>query len=50
MGPRWAGHTAEKLISKTVPHSVVPKIDEILRICAALCNLCGDVISDVEDE
>ncbi|XP_071375171.1 uncharacterized protein [Centroberyx affinis] len=38
-----------KIISQTVPINLAPKIDKILRICAALCNLRGDIISDVED-
>ncbi|NP_001103508.1 uncharacterized protein LOC799220 [Danio rerio] len=39
-----------KIISQTVPINLTPKIDKILRICAALCNLRSDIISDVEDE
>ncbi|XP_055067716.2 uncharacterized protein [Misgurnus anguillicaudatus] len=39
-----------KVLSQTVPINLTPKIDKILRICAALCNLRSDIISDVEDE
>ncbi|CAM4571266.1 unnamed protein product [Leuciscus chuanchicus] len=30
--------------------AITPKIYKILRICAALCNLRSDIISDIEDE
>nr|XP_055046081.1 uncharacterized protein LOC129431988 [Misgurnus anguillicaudatus] len=39
-----------KVLSQTVSINLIPKIDQILRICAALCNLQSDIISDVEDE
>ncbi len=39
-----------KILSQTVPINLTPKIDKILRICAVLCNLRSDIISDVEDE
>ncbi len=35
-----------KILSQTVPINLTPKINHILRICAALCNLCCDIISD----
>ena len=34
-----------KILSQTVPISLVPKIDKILQICAALINLRGELIS-----
>lgn len=34
-----------KILSQTVPIHFVPKIDKILRICAALVNLRGELIS-----
>ena len=34
-----------KILSNTVPISLVPKVDKILRICAALVNLRGELIS-----
>ncbi|KAK0135787.1 hypothetical protein N1851_028351 [Merluccius polli] len=34
-----------KILSQTVPISIVPKMDKILQICAALVNLRGDLIS-----
>lgn len=34
-----------KILSQTVPISLVPKIDNILQICAALINLRGELIS-----
>ncbi|XP_065114097.1 uncharacterized protein [Paramisgurnus dabryanus] len=39
-----------KVLSQTVSINLIPKINQILRICAALCNLQNDIISDVEDE
>lgn len=39
-----------KVLSQTVPINLIPKIDKILRICAALCNLRSDIISDVDGE
>uniref|UniRef100_A0A9J7X5L4 THAP-type domain-containing protein n=1 Tax=Cyprinus carpio carpio TaxID=630221 RepID=A0A9J7X5L4_CYPCA len=39
-----------KILSQTVPINLTPKIDNILRICAALCNLRSNIISDVADE
>uniref|UniRef100_UPI0037E7408B uncharacterized protein isoform X2 n=1 Tax=Semicossyphus pulcher TaxID=241346 RepID=UPI0037E7408B len=39
-----------KILSQTLPINLTPKMDKILSICAALCNLsCGN-ISDEEDE
>lgn len=37
-----------KILSQTVPLTMAPKIDQILRICAALVNLREDVIHDAE--
>jgi hypothetical protein len=34
-----------KILSQTVPISLVPKIDDILKMCAALVNLRGELIS-----
>ena len=34
-----------KILSQTVPISLVPKFDKILQICAALVNLRGELIS-----
>lgn len=39
-----------KILSQTFPITLTPKADKILRICAALCNLRGDIISEVEEE
>uniref|UniRef100_A0A9J8AKM8 THAP-type domain-containing protein n=1 Tax=Cyprinus carpio carpio TaxID=630221 RepID=A0A9J8AKM8_CYPCA len=39
-----------KILSQTVPINLTPKIDKILRICATLCNLRSNIISDVADE
>ncbi len=39
-----------KILSQTVLINLTPNIDNILRICAVLCNLRSDIISDVEDE
>ena len=33
-----------KILSETVPVSLTPKVGKILRICAALCNLQGEII------
>lgn len=38
-----------RLISQTVPINLAPKLDKILRICAALSNLRGDIIHEEED-
>lgn len=35
-----------KILSQTVPTQLAPKCDQILRICAALCNLQGDVVHE----
>lgn len=35
-----------KILSQVVPITLVPKVDKILRICAALVNLRGDLIRD----
>lgn len=35
-----------KILSQVVPISLVPKVDKILRICAALVNLRADLIRD----
>lgn len=35
-----------KIMSQVVPITLVPKVDKILRICAALVNLRGDLIRD----
>ncbi|XP_056094218.1 uncharacterized protein LOC130072919 [Rhinichthys klamathensis goyatoka] len=43
-------HKNFKVLSQTIPINLTPKIDKILRICAALCNLRSDIISDIEDE
>ena len=37
-----------KILSETSPASLNPKVDKILRICAALCNLRGDIIHEAE--
>jgi len=37
-----------KVLSQTLPINLMPKIDKILRICAALVNLHGDLIRDTE--
>ncbi|XP_003449413.4 uncharacterized protein LOC100695668 [Oreochromis niloticus] len=37
-----------KILSQIVPISMAPKIDKILRICAALVNLREDLICDTE--
>uniref|UniRef100_A0A3Q4M4T0 Uncharacterized LOC102788550 n=1 Tax=Neolamprologus brichardi TaxID=32507 RepID=A0A3Q4M4T0_NEOBR len=37
-----------KILSQIVPISMAPKIDKILRICAALVNLREDLIRDTE--
>jgi hypothetical protein len=39
----------DRIISQTVPINLAPKFDKILRVCAALCNLRGDIINDPED-
>ncbi|KAL2103351.1 hypothetical protein ACEWY4_000219 [Coilia grayii] len=38
-----------RVISQTVPISLAPKYDKILRVCAALYNLRGDIIHDGEE-
>ena len=38
-----------RIIFQTVPIDLAPKFDKILRVCAALCNLRGDIIKDPED-
>ncbi len=35
-----------RIISQLVPINLAPKIDETLRICAALCNVGGDMIHE----
>ncbi|XP_071392573.1 uncharacterized protein [Centroberyx affinis] len=35
-----------RIISQVVPINLAPKIDKILRICASLCNLRGDMIHE----
>ncbi|XP_030575115.1 uncharacterized protein LOC115772844 [Archocentrus centrarchus] len=37
-----------KILSQTVPIGMAPKIDKILRVCAALVNLREDLIHDTE--
>ncbi|XDV43509.1 hypothetical protein PO909_011982 [Leuciscus waleckii] len=38
-----------KVLSQTLPITLMPKIDKILRICAALVNLHGDLIREAEN-
>ncbi|KAJ8281095.1 hypothetical protein GJAV_G00063440 [Gymnothorax javanicus] len=38
-----------RIISQMVPISLAPKLDKILRVCAALSNLRGDIIHDNEE-
>ncbi|KAM4541630.1 uncharacterized protein PAE49_018568 isoform 2-T4 [Odontesthes bonariensis] len=33
-----------RILSETVPASLTPNVDKILRICAALCNLQGEIL------
>ncbi|XP_026113187.1 uncharacterized protein LOC113091771 [Carassius auratus] len=37
-----------KVLSQTLPITLMPKIDKILRICAALVNLRGDLIREAD--
>ncbi|XP_051970115.1 uncharacterized protein si:dkey-56d12.4 [Xyrauchen texanus] len=37
-----------KILSQTVPINLTPKMDKILRICAALCNLRHDIFDESE--
>ncbi|XP_056116475.1 uncharacterized protein LOC130092600 [Rhinichthys klamathensis goyatoka] len=39
-----------KILSQVIPINMTPKIEKILRICAALANLRGDLISNLEDQ
>uniref|UniRef100_A0A8C1LEM9 Uncharacterized protein n=1 Tax=Cyprinus carpio TaxID=7962 RepID=A0A8C1LEM9_CYPCA len=38
-----------KVLSQTLPINLMPKIDKILRICAALVNLHGDLIREADN-
>ncbi|XP_059360525.1 uncharacterized protein LOC132098424 isoform X2 [Carassius carassius] len=38
-----------KVLSQTLPITLMPKIDKILRICAALVNLRGDLIREADN-
>ena len=38
-----------RIISQTVPINLAPKFDKILRVCAGLCNLRGDIIQEDEE-
>ncbi|XP_059921978.1 uncharacterized protein LOC132468265 [Gadus macrocephalus] len=35
-----------RIVSQTVPINLAPKFDKILRVCAGLCNLRGDIIQE----
>ncbi|KAL2079023.1 hypothetical protein ACEWY4_024767 [Coilia grayii] len=39
-----------RIVSETVPINLTPKFDKILRVCAALCNLRGDIIQEEMEE
>jgi len=38
-----------KILSETTPVSLIPMMDKILGICAALCNLQGDTIHEASE-
>ena len=38
-----------RIVSQTVPINLAPKFDKILRVCAGLCNLRGDIIQEDEE-
>ncbi len=38
-----------KVLSQTLPITLMPKIDTILRICTALLNLRGELICEAEN-
>ncbi|XP_041928787.1 uncharacterized protein si:dkey-56d12.4 [Alosa sapidissima] len=38
-----------RIVSETVPINITPKFHKILRICAGLCNLRGDIIQENEE-